>query len=122
MSIGNLRSELPTDTIPSVLQSVTTDGHFSVRNSVGHYQQKFSISSYRLNYGRKSFRHKKKRRVADLEILAGYFFRRNHRRIQKDSPYSDVTGSSFKLPMKSLGDLKWQIRTVTCRLFSQNHR
>jgi len=93
MSVSNLRLKLPTDTIPSVLQSVTIDGHFSVRNSVGHYQ---------LIMDRKVF-VVKKRRVADVEVLAGYFFRR----IQKDSPYSDVTGSPFKLPTESPRDLKW---------------
>ena len=56
ISVGNLRSKLPTDTFPSVIQSVTTDGPFSVRNSVGNYRRKFSVGSYRLNYGRKSFR------------------------------------------------------------------
>jgi len=50
-----------------------------------------------------------------------FFFLRNHWRIQNDSPYSDVTGSLFKLPMDSPRDLKWQIRTVTCRCFCQNH-
>jgi hypothetical protein len=70
--VGNLRSKLPTDTFPSVIQSVTTDGIFSVRNSVGNYRQKVSVGSYRLNYGWKSFRIKKKRRVADVEVLAGY--------------------------------------------------
>jgi hypothetical protein len=52
----------------------------------------------------------KKRRVADVEVLAGYFFRR----IQNDSLYSDVTGSSFKSLTESPRDLKWQIRTVMC--------
>jgi hypothetical protein len=52
----------------------------------------------------------KKRRVADVEVLTSYFFRR----IQKDSPYSDVIGWPFKMPMESPRDLKWQIRTVTC--------
>jgi len=122
MSVGNLRSKLPTDTFPSVIQSVTTDRNFSVRNSVGNYRWKLSVGNYRLNYGWKSFRIKKKRRVAGVEVLVGYFFRRNHRRIQNDSPYSDVTGSQFKLLTESLRDLKWQIRTVTCRCFRQNHR
>jgi hypothetical protein len=45
--VGNLRSELPTDTFPSVIQSVTTDGKVS---------------------------ELKKRRVADVEVLAGHFF------------------------------------------------
>jgi hypothetical protein len=118
MSVGNLRLKLPTDTFPSVLQSVTTDGIFFIRNSVSNYRQKLFLGSYRLNYGRKSFWIKKKRRVADVEVLAGYFFWR----IQNDSPYSDVTGSLFKLPTASPRDLKWQIRTVTCRSFCQNHR
>jgi hypothetical protein len=37
-------------------------------------------------------------------------------------PYSDVTGSLFKLPTDSPRDLKWQIHTVTCLCFHQNHR
>ena len=53
-----------------------------------------------------------------MEVLAGYFFRR----IQNDSPYSDVTGSPFKLLTDSPRDLKWQIRTITCRFFRQDHR
>ena len=57
-----------------------------------------------------------------MEVLAGYFFWRNHRRIQKDSPYSDVTDSPFKLPTESPRDLKWKICTVMCQLFRQNHR
>jgi len=48
----------------------------------------------------------------------GYFYRR----IQNDSPYSDMTGSPFKMPTESPRDSKWQIRTVTCRFFRQNHR
>jgi hypothetical protein len=54
--------------------------------------------------------------------FGGFFFLRNHWRIQNDSPYSDVTGSPFKLPTDSPKDLKWQIRTVTCWCFRQNHR
>jgi len=53
-----------------------------------------------------------------VEVLACYFFRW----IQNDNPYSDVTGSQFKLPTDSPRDLKWQIRTETCRCFLQNHR
>jgi len=62
ISVCNLRSKLPTDTFPSVIQSVTTDGLFSIRNSVSNYRRTFSVSSYRLNYGRKTFRIKKKGR------------------------------------------------------------
>jgi hypothetical protein len=72
ISVGNLRSELPTDTFPSVIQSVTTDEKFFVRNSVGNYRRKYSVGSYRLNYGQKSFLIKK-RQVADVEVLAGHF-------------------------------------------------
>jgi len=110
ISVGNLRSKLPTDTFPSVIQSVTTDGPFSVRNLVGNYRRKFSIGIYRLNYGRKSFRIKKKAGRWRGGFGGLFFFRR----IQKDNPYSDVTGSPFKLPTDSPRDLKWQIRTVTC--------
>jgi hypothetical protein len=60
MSVGNLRLKLPTDTFLSVIQSITTGGQFSVRNSVGNYQQKISGGSYQLNYGRKIFELKKK--------------------------------------------------------------
>jgi hypothetical protein len=121
MSVGNLRSKLPTDTFLSVIQSVPTDGNFSVRNSVGNYRRKLSVGSYWLNYERKSFWIKKKQ-VADVEVLAGYFFQRIHRRIQKDSSYSDVTGWPFKMPTESPRDLKWKICTVTCQCFRQNHR
>ena len=70
ISIGNLRSKLPTETFPSVIQSVTTDKNFSVRNSVGNYRRKLSIGSFRLNYGRKSFWIKKKG-----GSLRGWFWR-----------------------------------------------
>jgi len=122
ISVGNLRSKLPTDTFPSVIQSVTTDGPFSVRNSVGNYRRKFFVGSYRLNYGRKSFRIKKKGGSLTWRFWRVILFRRNHWRIQNDSPYSDVTGSPFKLPTDSPRDLKWQIRRVTCLCVRQNHR
>jgi len=107
MSVGNLRSKLPMDTISSVLQSVTTDGKFLLVVTDWITDGKVSVI--------------KKRWVTDVEVLAGYFFEWNHRRIQKDNPYSDVTGSPFKLPTESPRDLKWQIHTVTCWLFRQNH-
>jgi hypothetical protein len=108
MSVGNLTLKLLTDTIPSVIQSVTTDDKFP------------SVVTDWITDGKVSVI--KKRRVADVEVLAGYFFRWNHRRIQKDSPYNDITSSPFKLPTESPRDLKWQIRTVMCRLFRHNHR
>jgi hypothetical protein len=74
ISVSNLRSKLPAETFTSVIQSVTIDGPFSVRNSVGNYRRKISVGTYRQNYGQKSFRIKKKRRVADMEVFAGYFF------------------------------------------------
>jgi len=37
ISVGNLRSKLPTETFSSVIQLVTTDGPVSVCNSVGNY-------------------------------------------------------------------------------------
>jgi hypothetical protein len=113
-----LRSKLPTNTFPSVIQSVTIDGLFSVRNSVGNYRQKISVGSYRLNYERKSFRIKKKDGSLTWRFWWVIFFRR----IQNDSSYSDVTGSPFKLPTDSPRDLKWQIRTVTSLCVRQNHR
>jgi hypothetical protein len=115
--VGNLRSKLPTDTFPSVIQSITTDGPFFVRNSVGNYRRKISVCSYRLNFGRKSFRIKKKRRAADVEVLTGYFFPTDSKRGIWNCRYSDVIGSPFKLPTDSPRDLKWQIRTVTCSMF-----
>jgi hypothetical protein len=51
-----------------------------------------------------------------VEVLAGLFYRW----IQNDNPYSDVTGSPFKLPTESPTDLKWQIRIVMCRFFRQD--
>ena len=33
-----------------------------------------------------------------------------------------MTRSPFKMPTESPRDLKWQIRTVTCRVFCQNSR
>jgi hypothetical protein len=86
ISVGNLRSELPTETFPSVIQSVTTDGNFSVRISVGNYQQKYSVGSYRLNYERKSFRIKKKDGSLTWRFWRVIVFRRHHRRIKKLQP------------------------------------
>jgi len=81
-----------------------------------------SFGSYRLNYRRKSFWIKKKGGSLTWRFWWGYFYRWNHRRIQNDSSYSDVTGSPFTMQTESPRDLKWQIRTVTCRVFRQNHR
>ena len=60
MSIGNLRSKLPMENFPSVIQSVTTNRNFSVWNAVGNYRRKISVGSYRMNYGRTSFQIEKK--------------------------------------------------------------
>jgi hypothetical protein len=61
-----------------------------------------------------------------VEVLAGYFFPTesptDSKRQPVQCPYSDVTGSPFKLPTDSQRDLKWQIHTVTCLCFRQNHR
>jgi len=57
-----------------------------------------------------------------VEVLAGYFFPMDSKRQLVQCPYSDVTGSPFKLPTDSPRDLKWQIRTMTCLCFRQNHR
>ena len=43
-------------------------------------------------------------------------------RFKTTAPYSDVTGSPFKLPKESPRDLKWQIRMMTCQFFCQNTR
>jgi len=75
-----------------------------------------------MEYGWKSFWIKKKGGSLTWRFWRGYFYRRNHRRIQNDSPYSDMTGSPFKMPTESPRDSKCQIRTVTCRFFRQNHR
>jgi hypothetical protein len=56
-----------------------------------------------------------------VEVLAGYFFPTDSKRQPVQCPYSDATGSPFKLPTDSPRDLKWQIRTVTCLCFRQNH-
>jgi len=96
--VGNLRLKLPTETFPSIIQSVTTDEPFFIRNSV--------------------FRIKKKGRSLMWRFWQVIFFWR----IQNDSSYSDVTGLPFKLPTDSPRDLKWQIHTVTCLCFHQNHR
>jgi len=66
ISVGNLRSKLPTDTFPSVIQSVTTNGNFSVCNSVG------SVVTDGITDEKVS--ELKKRRVADVEVLAGHSF------------------------------------------------
>ena len=61
-----------------------------------------------------------------MEVLAGYFLPSesptDSKRQPVQCPYSDTTGSPFKLPTDSPRDLKWQIRTVTCLRFRQNHR
>jgi len=120
--VSNLRSKLSTDTFPFVIQSVTTDGLFSVRNSVGNYRQKFSVGSYWLNYGQKSFWIKKKGGSLTWRFWRVILFSTDSKRQPVQCPYSDVTGSPFKLPMDSPRDLKWQIRTVTYLCFCQNHR
>jgi len=117
ISVGNLRSKLPTETFSSVIQLVTTDGPVSVCNSVGNYP---SVLTDRITDGKVS--ELKKGRSLMWRFWRVIFVRRNHRRIQNDSPYSDMTSSLFKLPMNSPRDLKWQIRTVTCLYFRQNHR
>ena len=61
-----------------------------------------------------------------MEVLAGYCFPTESPTDSKPQPvqcpYSDVTSLLFKLPTESPRDLKWQIRTVTCLCFRQNHR
>jgi hypothetical protein len=61
-----------------------------------------------------------------VEVLTGYFLPMesptDSKRQPVQCPYSDATGSPFKLPTDSPRDLKWQIRTVTCLRFRQNHR
>jgi hypothetical protein len=57
-----------------------------------------------------------------VEVLEGYFLPTDSKRQPVQCPYSDATGSPFKLSTDSSRDLKWQIRTVTCLRFHQNHR
>ena len=82
---------------------------------------------------------KKRGWFADVEVIAGIFYRRNHRRIQKRQlrtvtrsvhrwkmPTKSPRDSKLQLrtvmrpvhrwqmPMKSLRDSKWQLRPVTC--------
>jgi len=99
ISVGNLRSKLPTDTFPSVIQSVTTDGPFSVRTSVGNYRRKISVGSYRLNYGRKSFRIKKKKVGRWRGGFGGLFF-------------SDGITDGFKTTARTV---TWPVRCLNCR-------
>jgi hypothetical protein len=35
------------------------------------------------------------------------------------APYGDVTDSLMKMPIESLRDSKWQLRTVTCPVYRQ---
>ena len=56
-----------------------------------------------------------------MEVLAGLFYRRNHRRIQNDSPYSDVTSSPFKLPTESPTDLKMANPYGDVSIFPSGH-
>jgi len=73
MSVGNLRSKLPTNTFPSVIQSVTTADHFpSIIQSVTTNKNFPSVITDWITDGKVS--ELKKRRVADVEVLAGYFF------------------------------------------------
>jgi len=58
--VGNLRSELPTETFSSVFPSVATDGNIP------------SVVTDWITDGKVS--ELKKRRVADVEVLAGHFF------------------------------------------------
>ena len=59
---------------PSVIQSVKTDENFSVRNSVCKYRRKNFRRYLPTELRTEKFSNLKKRRVADVEVLAGYFF------------------------------------------------
>jgi hypothetical protein len=98
ISVGNLRSKLPTDTFPSVIQSLTTDGPFSVRNSVGNYRRKISVGIYRLNFERKSFWIKKKRGPLTWRFWPVIFFRR-------------IQNEGFEIA----GTVTWPVRRLNCR-------
>jgi len=131
-----LRSPLPTEFTPSVISSVDTDG------------QNPSVYTDEITDG--MLRILKKRSFADVEVIAGIFYRWNHRGIQNvipvrwrdrftdenadeitegfktSAPYGDVTDSLMKMPMESPRDSKRQHRTVTCPVCRQsswwNHR
>jgi len=122
ISVGNLRSELPTETFPSVIQSVTTDGIFPLVVTDRNTDRKVAVGSYRLNYERKSFRIKKKTGRWHGGFGKSFFSDDITDGFKNDSPYSDVTVAPFTLLTDSPRDLKWQIRTVTCLCFHQNHR
>jgi len=89
---------------------------------------------------------KKRGWFADVEVIKGIFYWRNHRGIQNVSsirwrdrftdanadgitegfktaaPYGDKTDSPMQMPMESPRDSKQQLRTVTCPVYRQNHR
>ena len=131
-----MRSPLPTEFTPSVISSVDTDGQIS------------SVYTDDITDG--MLRIKKKGQFADVEVIAGNFYRQNHRGIQNISfvrwrdqftddnadgitegfktsaPYGDVTDSPMKMLTESPRDSKRQLRTVmypVCRQMSRrNHR
>ena len=89
---------------------------------------------------------KKRGWFADVEVIKGIFYWRNHRGIQNVSsirwrdrftdanadgitegfktaaPYGDKTDSPMQMPMESPRDSKQQLRTVTCPVYRQNSR
>jgi hypothetical protein len=89
---------------------------------------------------------KKKGWFADVEVIAGIFYQRNHRGIQNASsvrwrdrftdenadaitegfktsaPYGDVIDSPMQMLTESPMDSKWQHRTVTCPVCRQSSR
>jgi hypothetical protein len=111
--------KLPTDTFLSVIQSVTTNESFFVRNSVGNYRQNFFVGSYRLNYGRKMVRIKKKDGSLTWRFWRVIFCWRNHRRIQNNSPYSarTVTRPVRRLNCRRTHRGIWNGRSVRWRVY-----
>jgi len=100
-----LRSKLPTDNIPSVIQSVTTEGKFSLVITDWITDGKVSIVKKKVGHWRGGF--------------GGLFFQTGS---STDSKRQPVQRPPFILLMESPTDLKWQIHTMMCRLFRQNHR
>jgi len=93
--------KLPTDNISSIIQSVTTDIKFPSVITDWITDGKVYVVKKKTGRWRGGF--------------GGLFFQTGS---PTDSKRQPVQRAPFILPT----DLKWQIRTVTCLLFRQNHR
>jgi len=112
-----------------------------------HYRQKLIRQYGHRHIPTECWELKKRGQFADAEVIAGIFYRRNHRGIQKrqlrtvtrpvhrwkiltESPRDSkrqlrmVTRPihRWKILTESLRDSKWQLRTVTCPIYRQNSR